>query len=114
MDQTQIPQISERAIMNKRRIHPLHISFLTDPPTVGIVLSKRTLIRRINRRLEKDGQQLRTTIPRWQGTFGRYYIIDTLLNSRVRDNVDLEELGRELDVMNRWERVEDVSSRGDR
>jgi hypothetical protein len=80
-----------------------------------IPVSTRALVQRVNRKLAKDNEQIRATRAgtRARVDLGEYYqlrfgrtasepstnIIDT--------QVDLAQLGRELGVLESWERLED-------
>ena len=73
-----------------------------------IPVSERALIGRINRRLRHEGRLLRTA--RGQAvvsSVGRFYVIDINRNWIVWQNIDLEALGRELGVLQPWERMEE-------
>ena len=73
-----------------------------------VPVSERALIARINRRLQKDGRFLRTARSRAvASSVGQYYVIDTDRNWIVWQNTDLEALGRELGVLQPWERLQD-------
>jgi hypothetical protein len=75
-----------------------------------VPVSESGLIQRINRRLAADDEALRKTkggrgdgVPRARLDLGEFYILNTRRNF-VRDkHVDLEKLGRELDVLQSWE-----------
>lgn len=66
---------------------------------ISFRVSKRALIKRINRKLKEKEQKL---IKREDG----YHIIDPYRNISVRSNVDLQYLGRELGALGAGEFVE--------
>jgi len=69
-------------------------------------VTKRALFQRINRALQKDGEQLKTS--RGMQAYldvGTYYAIDISRNFISRKEVDLEALGRELGVLKPYEIV---------
>lgn len=70
-------------------------------------ISERALIQRINRQLTKENKCLRTTREdsQWFSDTGRYFIVsaDGLITSA---DVDIEELGREMKVLNPYEILE--------
>lgn len=92
-----------------------------------VPVSRRALIQRINRKLEKDNQQMRT--PRSEGDWvhtggapvrggprrasggraavGNYFVVDFNRNNLVHTNVDIVEFGRKLGVLQPWERLAD-------
>lgn len=64
------------------------------------------VIRRINRKLAHDGRRLRTTRGnRWRSSLRNYYVVDVERNAIVQTHVNVEKLGRELDVLYGWERL---------
>ncbi len=74
-----------------------------------IAVSKRALIQRINRALEKQEEVLRATrTARAKQEYGDYMIIDTRRNAFVRATDDIEVLGRELHVLAEWEKLVEV------
>jgi hypothetical protein len=77
-----------------------------------VPISERALFQRINRRLKKDGRALQTARGFSDGTYwhentnlGRYYIVDVRRNFVVNHHLDLQELGRELEVLSPWEEL---------
>lgn len=62
-------------------------------------ISENTLLKRINRRLAKDGEKVCTSrsASAWSDV-GLHYVINDR-NAVVRCHVDLEQLGRELGVL---------------
>lgn len=71
------------------------------------MITERALYQRINRKLEQDGEQLRTSrSPKWVDTTGRYFTVNVNRNSLECQHVDLEVFGRDLGVMQPWEKLE--------
>lgn len=71
-------------------------------------VSQRAAIMRINRRLESDGKRLRLTRGLLaENRLGKYYVVNSTIDSIVEKNVDLTELGRRLGVFETWEEVAD-------
>jgi hypothetical protein len=69
-------------------------------------ISERALIARINRKLARDGQQLRVnTSNAWRQDLGNYYVLDGNINSVVSTHEDLEPLARELGCLKPHERL---------
>lgn len=67
-------------------------------------VSERALIARINRKLKIDGQTLKKLRgDRWLNDLGRYYIVEN--NHVVQGDINLEEFGRELEVLRPWEKL---------
>jgi hypothetical protein len=72
----------------------------------SVPVSMRALVQRVNRQLAKKGEQLRAA--RGEGArqdVGDFFIISVAENILVRKEVNLEELGRELGVLQPWESV---------
>jgi hypothetical protein len=69
-----------------------------------IPITKRALVQRINRHLRKRNEALRGK--RGVNT-GEYYLVDFTRNTVIEDTVAIEKLGRELDVLKPYERLED-------
>jgi len=69
-----------------------------------IPITKRALVQRINRLLRKRNEALRGK--RGANT-GEYYLVDFTRNALIQDDVSLDKLGRELDVLKPYERLED-------
>lgn len=77
------------------------------PKQKKIPVSKAALIRRINRKLAHDDQILKATRgARAIQDVGDYYIVDSQRNFAVANDVDPEDLARELEVLHEWERAE--------
>lgn len=74
---------------------------------VKVNITERALIQRINRKLGHDNQRLQTTrdTSRWIHDLGRYSIVDLQRNAICAQDVDLQELGKELGVLRAWETV---------
>ena len=70
------------------------------------IVTESALLRRINRALAKQWESVRTCREdsRAFGTLGRHYLVDAC-NNIVAYPVDLETLGRELNVMGEQESV---------
>ncbi len=78
-----------------------------------VPITERALAQRINRALREHRQQVR----KWRGRRvqlgqhwldrGDWYLMDWGINA-VLDVVDLDDLGRELGVLNPWETVGDI------
>jgi hypothetical protein len=76
-------------------------------PPAGDV-SERAFVARISRALKHKEQKLCTT-GRYNANVGRYYRIDTYSNLLLYTHVNLESLGRELNVLARWEELIKIS-----
>lgn len=73
-----------------------------------VSVSKKALIARINRRLAKDDEMLRTLRgERDRHNLGDHYVVDVTRNLVVRKYVDLVDLGREIGALRGWERLVD-------
>jgi hypothetical protein len=69
-----------------------------------VPVTVRALVQRINRTLGKKGEKLLTA--RGEGAreeVGDYYVINVDRNILMLHHVNLEALGRELDVLKPWE-----------
>ncbi|HEY3549338.1 MAG TPA: hypothetical protein VGK17_24980 [Propionicimonas sp.] len=75
-------------------------------------VTMRALVQRINRKLAKENQVLKAQrgaaarLDNPQG-LGAYYIVDTHSGNVDAQHVDPEKLGRELGVLQTWERLEE-------
>ena len=79
-------------------------------PDEGIPVAKRALLARINRHLATKGQKLfAARSERIRAVVGDFYLIDTDKNLHIDDHIDLEEFGRELGVLQPWEKLEEES-----
>jgi hypothetical protein len=81
----------------------------TNKKAAYLVITPRALTQRINRALRKDGQQLR----RYRGSrswtnLGDYYVVDLMGNYITATHVSPEQFGRELGVLKKWERMEEI------
>jgi hypothetical protein len=77
---------------------------------VGVPVSARALLQRINRELAKDNG--RTQVKKTRGRaaledVGEYYELDLYANVLVRHHINLEALGRKLGVLSAWEHLVD-------
>ena len=76
-----------------------------------VPITHRALFQRVNRVLTKKGNRLRTYRGgrggRWWSDLGNLYIIDVNRNTIVRGHCDLEKLGKELDVLAAYERLDE-------
>ena len=74
-----------------------------------VQVSRRALEARVKRALDKDQQTLRKCRPDSRGylELGDYYIIDYNLNIIVAQNVDIEDLAREMEVFKPYEELAD-------
>jgi hypothetical protein len=69
-----------------------------------VPVTERALIQRINRKLHDDDQMVKTTRGgRAEMDLGRHYVLNWRINGVVHTNIDLEDLGRELGVLQDWE-----------
>ena len=68
-------------------------------------VSQGALIKRINRRLDKQDERLKTTRGDGRARYelGDHWVFDYRLNAVIHTDVDLESFGRELEVLQRWE-----------
>jgi hypothetical protein len=76
--------------------------------TQKIPLSERAVVQRINRKLAKENEALRTSRQnsRAQSIVGNYYIVDLNRNAVTASQIDLEALARELGVIMDYECVD--------
>jgi hypothetical protein len=73
-----------------------------------VPVTTRAVIQRINRELKPDLQMLKITRgERWRPELGDFYVSDFNKNWIVEKHVDPETLGRELEVLESWEKVVD-------
>lgn len=67
-------------------------------------VSQQALVKRINRKLKQDGQQLKKARgERWKSTTGDYFIVDINRNFIVKTHIDLVEYGREIGALKAYE-----------
>lgn len=78
-----------------------------------VPITERALLQRINRKLKKENQVLRTARGFWAGpnwyednNLGRYYVIDIYQNMLVDHHVDIEEMGRDTGALAEWEALQ--------
>ena len=66
-------------------------------------ITERVLIARVRRSLRKAGEDLRMATPeqRKAAGLGKYYLIDS--KGIIDENVDIEDLARELKLLGPWE-----------
>jgi hypothetical protein len=71
-------------------------------------VTRRALVQRLNRQLKKEGRMLKGSRGRGaRSRAGQYHLIDIKRNWFLEENVDLEEMGRELRVLAGYERLEE-------
>lgn len=69
-------------------------------------VSERAILQRINRKLKPDWKQLKTGRGLLlERTVGRYYVIDIRRSCVTQHYVDVEDLARELKVLQSWEEL---------
>ena len=69
-----------------------------------VPVSPRILLQRINRKLAKDFETVKTTRgDRWRGELGDYYRVDLSRNVILETDVDLELTAKQLGVIKKWE-----------
>lgn len=81
-----------------------------------VPVSLRAVVQRINRRLREKGQTLRKirgmeAVYRAQRGLGQWYVADVNRNRIVREYADVEELARQLDVLDPWEALSEEEER---
>lgn len=87
---------------------------MTKPKLQKVPISERALLARVNRSLAKDDRVVRKSRvlidrgrpgsePYFNPATGEFYMIDTRFNGMVEDHIDLEDLGREIEVLKPWE-----------
>jgi hypothetical protein len=69
------------------------------------IVTERTLIKRINHKLEGN-QKLRKDRSEGMNYYIGYYIVDEEKKMILSMNYELEELGRELGCLKEWEELE--------
>jgi hypothetical protein len=69
-----------------------------------VPVTMRALIQRINRKLRRDDQRLRTARG-WFSNLGDYYVLDFKHQRIVKGRVDPEALGRDLGVLKDYEQL---------
>lgn len=78
---------------------------MAEPIPTRVPVTPRALLQRINRKLAHDGQALRASRGRERDTLGDFYLLDTHQNTVIDHHVRPELLGRELGVLDAWERL---------
>jgi len=63
------------------------------------------LIKRINRKLAHEGEQLRTARGADNASVGYYFIADRRSRWVVASHIDMEQLGHELGVLKKYEEI---------
>lgn len=71
----------------------------------NVPVTKRALIQRINRALAHDDRVLKAGRGRAKEAYGEYFIVDTRRNQAVEGDVDVEALGRKLNVLQPFEKL---------
>lgn len=71
-----------------------------------VPVTTRALMQRINRKLAKSHEKVRASRERLFSTLGSYYRLDTGRNFIKQHHVNLEDLARELEVIEPWEEWE--------
>lgn len=73
-----------------------------------VPVSQRALLQRINRRLAKEHEVLKTLRgQRYEHDLGRHYAVNYATNLVTATHVDPEAWGRELGVLAAWETVKE-------
>lgn len=70
-----------------------------------VPVTERALLQRLNRKLAADGQAVRSARGEAAKHMGRFFTLDWRQTAVTGTNVDIEELGRELEVLQPWERL---------
>lgn len=75
------------------------------------VVSENALVARINRRIESDGLRLKRCAERSRAfsSVGRFHVIDVDRGAIVRDHVEIEDYGREVGALAKFESLERAS-----
>lgn len=73
-----------------------------------VPVTHRALVQRINRALKKDNKNLKAArSEKVSQELGGYFVVDLHRNAVVSKDVDLEEFGRELGALQKFERLVD-------
>jgi hypothetical protein len=73
-----------------------------------VLVRRRALLMRINRKLIADGEALKAARgARMRRQVGLYYRVDTRRGCLIQKNVDLDEFGRRLNTLKPWEALAD-------
>jgi len=71
-----------------------------------VPVTKRALVQRINRALAKEGAMTKAARGAAQSSaLGDFYVVDVTKNAVITKDVDIEAYGRELGVLQAWERL---------
>jgi hypothetical protein len=71
-----------------------------------VPVTERALMQRINRKLRKEDQVMKSTRgDKWRGDLGNYYIVDLNRNTIVAQHCTPEKIGRELGVLAHYEHM---------
>ena len=73
--------------------------------TTKAPVTERALVQRINRALALRGERLRAGRGRSVDDLGDYFVVDVDRRAVVGKDITLEEYGRDLGVLQPWERV---------
>ncbi|HYC18949.1 MAG TPA: hypothetical protein VEC94_17215 [Pseudolabrys sp.] len=69
-----------------------------------VAVTMRSLVKRINRKIATDREILKVSRDATlQRQLGEFYVLELRFNGVVRKDVDPEEFGRELGVLQPWE-----------
>ena len=83
------------------------------PTSMQVPVSMRALLLRINRKLKKDGEVLKTLRgDRYEQDLGRYYSVNWRTTGLPRRTWIPVALGRELGALAAWEMVEEEEIHG--
>jgi hypothetical protein len=82
--------------------------------TAGMLpVSKRAVLQRINRKLRKNMEMVRTLRGhRWQSDGGRFFRVDLDRNVLIQKHVDLDQLAKDLGVLYPYEEIVDEQPNG--
>lgn len=69
-------------------------------------VSERALLQRLNRKLRADGEVIKRARGNVWTTLGDYYVVDVERNCIAQHHVDVEDLARELGVLQPWESLQ--------
>lgn len=72
-----------------------------------VPVTEKALYQRINRKLAADGEKLkRARGANVETALGEYFVVDIYRNAVMHTHIDLEDYGRELDVLAEWEALQ--------
>ena len=102
------PRFVQRVTRDNLDNMPRYVQRVTVEGPKKKPVSEKNLKRRINRKLAKDMEALRTS-RNWQMEMeaGRYYVVDFSHGGVIQSHVDLEDLGREIGVLKPYENLAD-------